>query len=126
MTDSGERLNEDGFAELRERITEGPVLMLNLLGFRPDGGATRYDEYARAVAPLLERAGARIVASGIGSAALIGATGWDAVALVEYPTRGAFLEMISSPEYLEIAHLRTEALERSELHPLDPAQGPVG
>jgi uncharacterized protein (DUF1330 family) len=45
--------------------------------------------------------------------------------MVEYPTRGAFLEMISSPEYLEIAHLRTEALVRSELHPLDPAQAPI-
>ena len=41
--------------------------------------------------------------------------------MVEYPTRRAFLEMVTSPEYLEIAHLRTEALERSELHPLDPA-----
>lgn len=95
--------------------------MLNLLRFAPDGGAERYGEYARAVAPLLERAGGRI----LGSEALIGAQGWDAVALVEYPTRGAFLEMISSPEYLEIAHLRTEALIASELHPLDPAQAPI-
>ena len=30
--------------------------------------------------------------------------------------------MISSPEYLAVVHLRTEALERSELHPLDPAE----
>ena len=42
--------------------------------------------------------------------------------MVEYPTRGAFLEMVSSPEYLEIAHLRTESLERGELHPLDTAE----
>jgi uncharacterized protein (DUF1330 family) len=125
VTDPGERLNERGFAELRERITEGPVVMLNLLRFTPDGGAERYDEYARAVAPLLERAGGRILSSGLGSEALIGPEGWDAVALVEYPTRGAFLEMISSPEYLEIAHLRTEALIASELHPLDPAQAPI-
>jgi uncharacterized protein (DUF1330 family) len=40
--------------------------------------------------------------------------------LVEYPTRQAFLDMVTSPDYLEIAHLRTEALERTELHPLDP------
>lgn len=125
MDEDGERLNERGFAELRDRLTEGPVLMLNLLAFKPDGGAERYGEYAAAVAPLLERAGARIVTSGLGSEALIGGEGWDAVALVEYPTRGAFLEMISSPEYLEIAHLRTEALTRSELHPLDPAQAPI-
>ena len=35
-------------------------------------------------------------------------------------TRRAFLDMIGSPEYIAIAHLRSEALERSELHPLDP------
>ena len=27
--------------------------------------------------------------------------------------------MISSPEYVEIGHLRTEALTRGELHPMD-------
>ena len=50
---------------------------------------------------------------------MIGPSGWDLVALVEYPTRQAFLDMIGSAEYLAIAHLRTEALERAELHPLD-------
>ena len=41
------------------------------------------------------------------------------MALVEYPTRRAFLDMVSWEKYLEIAHRRTEALDRSELHPLD-------
>ncbi len=39
--------------------------------------------------------------------------------LVEYPTRQAFLDMTGSTEYLAIAHLRTEALVKGELHPLD-------
>ena len=39
--------------------------------------------------------------------------------LVEYPTRRAFLEMIQSEAYQAIAHLRTEALARGELHPLE-------
>lgn len=42
--------------------------------------------------------------------------------LVEYPTRQAFLEMIGSAEYQAIGHLRTEALTRGELHPMDPAE----
>ena len=121
MANDGEQLNPIAVTELRERLDEGPVLMLNLLDFKPGGGAERYGEYAQAVAPLLERAGARIVVAGAGSAALLGPSKWDAVAMVEYPTRRAFLDMVTSPEYLEIAHLRTEALERSELHPLDPA-----
>ncbi len=117
----GEDLNPVALSELTARAGEGPVMMLNLLDFKPGGGRERYAEYAAAVAPLLERAGGRIVTAGTGSAALIGPSKWDVVAVVEYPTRQAFLEMVGSPEYAAIAHLRAEALERSELHPLDPA-----
>lgn len=116
-----EQLNPVAIDELRERADEGPVVMLNLLDFKPAGGAERYGEYAAAMAPLLEGVGGRVIYAGAASAAVIGPSKWDVVALVEYPTRGAFLEMISSPEYLAVVHLRTEALERSELHPLDPA-----
>ena len=127
MTDAeapaaAERLNPIEFQELVERGDEGPVVMLNLLDLKPGGGRERYAAYADAVAPLLERAGGRVLFAGEGNAALIGPSKWDLVALVEYPTRRAFVEMISSPEYQAIAHLRTEALERSELHPLDPAE----
>jgi uncharacterized protein (DUF1330 family) len=115
-----ERLNPIEFAELVERADEGPVVMLNLLDFKPDGGAERYLEYAEAIEPMLERAGARVLFAGQGNPALIGPSKWDLVALVEYPTRRAFLDMIGSAEYQAIAHLRTEALERTELHPLDP------
>jgi uncharacterized protein (DUF1330 family) len=120
-----EQLNRTGFQRLVERMGEGPVLMLNLLAFKPDGGAERYAEYGQAVAPLLERVGGRMVSAGAVDAALIGSSEWDVVAVVEYPTRQAFLDMIGSPEYQAIAHMRTEALERSELHPVDPAEMPA-
>jgi uncharacterized protein (DUF1330 family) len=113
-------LNPTAFEDLRRRSAEGPVLMLNLLDFKPGGGAERYGEYGEAVQPLLDRAGARVLNAGGGSGALIGPSKWDLVVLVEYPTRQAFLDMVTSEEYLAIAHLRTEGLERSELHPLDP------
>jgi uncharacterized protein (DUF1330 family) len=118
-----EPINEDGFAAFSARTGDGtPVVMLNLLAFEPDGGKERYLEYGAAVAPLLEQAGGRIVWAGEPAPALLGETSWDLVALVEYPTRQAFLEMISSPEYRAIAHLRTEALTKGELHPMDPAE----
>jgi|SRR5215207_1547158 len=122
MPDDLERLNPIELGEFAERAGEGPVIMLNLLDFKSDGGLERYREYAEAVAPLLERVGGRLLFAGTGNAALIGPTKWDLVALVEYPSRQAFLDMVSSEDYLAIAHLRTEALERSELHPLDPAE----
>lgn len=114
--------NEEGFADLLGRLGEGPVTMLNLLAFKPDGGRERYLEYGVAVVPLLERAGGRVVFQGAAAPALLGERSWDLVLLVEYPTRQAFLEMIQSPEYQAIAHLRTEALTKGELHPLDPAE----
>jgi uncharacterized protein (DUF1330 family) len=129
MTDApqpaeAEQLNQAGFRQLLERAGEGPVLMLNLLAFKPDGGAQRYAEYGQAMAGLLAGVGGRIVSAGAVDRALIGSKEWDLVAVVEYPTRQAFLDMIGSPEYQAIAHLRTEALERSELHPFDPAEMP--
>ena len=97
------------------------MVMLNLLAFKPEGGRERYEEYGEAVAPLLEKAGGRIVFLGKPAQALLGAGSWDLVALVEYPSRQAFLDMIGSAEYEAIGHLRTEALVRGELHPMDPA-----
>ena len=121
-TPEPERLNQEGFAAFSARAGEdAPVTMLNLLRFKPDGGEERYAEYGAAVAPLLERAGARVVFLGEAAQPLLGEGSWDSVLLVEYPTRQAFLDMISSPEYQAIGHLRTEALEHGELYPLSAA-----
>jgi uncharacterized protein (DUF1330 family) len=62
-------------------------------------------------------------ATPLGEAALplLGDGRWDSVLLVECPTRQAFLEMIASAEYQAIGHLRTTALEQSELHPMSAA-----
>lgn len=117
-----EPLNQKGFAAFMGRGgEEAPVVMLNLLAFKHEGGRERYEEYGAAVAPLLEKVGGRIVFLGEPAQALLGEGSWDLVALVEYPSRQAFLDMIGSAEYEAIAHVRTEALVRSELHPMDPA-----
>jgi uncharacterized protein (DUF1330 family) len=126
MTDpiEAEPLNPEAFAPFLERSRaddDGPVVMLNLIALQPDGGLERYGLYGEAVAPILERIGGRLLFSGAGGAALIGAEQeWDLVLLVEYPSRAAFLGMIGSPEYQAIAHLRTEAITASELRPLEP------
>ena len=121
-----EELNPEAFAAFLERSRsddDGPVVMLNLLAMKPDGGFARYMEYGAAVAPILERIGGERLFTGTGSGALIGAGDheWDLVVLVRYPSRAAFLEMIGSPDYQAIAHLRTEALAASERHPLEAA-----
>jgi uncharacterized protein (DUF1330 family) len=120
-----DRLSQAGLADFAPRAdaAASPVVMLNLLAFEPGAGRERYAEYGEAVAPLLEEAGGRVLFAGDAAPPLIGEAGWDMVLLVEYPTRRAFLEMTGSEAYLEIAHLRTEGLERAELHPLGPAPG---
>ncbi|HEY5977458.1 MAG TPA: DUF1330 domain-containing protein [Solirubrobacterales bacterium] len=120
-----ERLNQEGFEAFGGRAGDGkPVVMLNLLRFKPDGGAERYAEYGAAVTPMVEAAGGRVVFAGAPATALLGEESWDMVALVEYPTRQAFLDMIASDAYRAVGHLRTEALLDGELHPIDPAELP--
>src|SRR4051794_31335493 len=117
-----ERPNPEGFAAFAGRADDGtPVVMLNLLAFRSEGGRERYEEYGAAVAPLLEKAGGKIIWFGTPAAPLLGDGAWDLVVLVEYPTRQAFLDMVGSEEYRTIEHLRSEALVKGELHPMDAA-----
>lgn len=116
-----ERLNPEAFASFAERAGDGPVVMLNLLAFEPEGGEERYGQYAEATAPLLAGVGGRILGAYRPAETLIGGEEWDVVVLVEYPTRQAFLDMISSASYQAIMHLRTEGLVRAGLVPMDPA-----
>jgi uncharacterized protein (DUF1330 family) len=109
----------EAMAAFADRASEGPVYMLNLLEFLPDGGAERYAEYGTAVAPILERAGGKPVFAGRPAEPLIGEGSWDIVLVVSYPTRQAFIDMVSSPDYQEIEHLRSESLRRSELRAMD-------
>ncbi len=89
---------------------DGPVVMVNLLKFKPDGGAAEYAKYGAAVAPILKKIGARILFSGQARVCLIGNGDWDAVALVEYPNKMALVKMAQSPEYQAIHHHREAGL----------------
>ena len=47
----------DQVAAIRDMAIDGPVTMLNLLRFNPDGGAEAYARYGAAAAPFLEMSG---------------------------------------------------------------------
>ena len=97
-----------------------PVTMLNLLRFHPDGGRERYHQYLEMAGPIVSRYGAEIVFVGDGLTALAAETGqsWDAVALVRYPTRRTFADMISDPAYAVADPVRKSALVEAVLQPL--------
>jgi uncharacterized protein (DUF1330 family) len=115
------------FARLATADDDGPIVMLNLLRFRPQAGgidaedaitgAEAYGRYGVAVQRHLERVGGRVVLVAAPEQAVIAPEGeeWDLVILAEYPSRRAFLEMTTDPGYLEIHAHRAAALADSRL-----------
>lgn len=88
----------------------GPVVMVNLMRFRErsaDGDGSGWDaylRYSRLTMPLIKARGGTIVWAGRAEAVALGdpaADRWDYVALVRYPSRAAFLDMMASPDYAE-------------------------
>lgn len=114
MTDSYINPSPESIAALRELELDGPVVMLNLLRFRPDGGAEEYAAYGAAALPFLGRVGATVRYLGDGAATVIGPDVWDEVVLVEYPSVQAFFDMTGDPEYPW--ELRAGALVDSRLY----------
>jgi uncharacterized protein (DUF1330 family) len=102
----------------------GPVVMLNLLRFKGDGGRESYAAYSRALVEggHLARVGGELVYAGDGSTALVAEDGqaWDAVLVVRYPSRAAFCQMVADPDYQQVTHFRTEALEEAVLQATTP------
>ncbi len=87
-----------------------PVVMVNLLKFKPNGGADEYAKYVSSVRPLLQRLGAKILFSSQAAACLIGNADWDAIGLVEYPTPATLVQMATSQDYQAISHHREAGL----------------
>jgi uncharacterized protein (DUF1330 family) len=66
---------------------------------------------------MVEDRGGKVLWMGRADQRLIGdpAEGWDSVALVEYPSRKAFIDMVSAPEYESAHEHRESGLERTVL-----------
>jgi len=69
----------------------GPVVMLNLLKYRP-GGERSYHSYSAALEEYLPSIGAEVLYVGNCSTTLVAPAtwDWDAVLIVRYPSRQAF------------------------------------
>ena len=100
-----DHLNIDALSALAD---DAPVVMLNLMRFRDrslDGKGSGWDAYLRYSAlaiKLIKARGGTIAWTGTAEAVALGvAEGnrWDYVALVRYPSRAAFIDMMTSPEY---------------------------
>ena len=116
--------NKDQFIAFATAEREGEVVMLNLLKFKKkadsgDGtGSDAYARYGAQVSKMVEDRGGRMVWLGKAEQVLIGdidSDAWDAVALVAYPSRQAFIEMATSPAYNESHKHREDGLENTVL-----------
>ncbi len=110
---------------------EGPIVMVNLLKFRakaqyaPDRaeasenltGREAYLRYGMVAQKCVMEAGGSIVWGGNQKLVVVGddADTWDQVICVRYPSRTAFVAMISRPDYLAASYHRDAALERTSL-----------
>jgi uncharacterized protein (DUF1330 family) len=107
--------------ELMKGPADTPVVMVNLLTFKKqatddhegESGGAAYLQYAERMRKIVEAAGGRFIWSGRVDSVVIGSSDerFDIVALVEYPSRAAFLEIATSPEVAKIGVHRAAGLE---------------
>ncbi|PHR19529.1 MAG: DUF1330 domain-containing protein [Sphingopyxis sp.] len=117
-----------------------PIQMLNLLRFHesahyPDdhpnagkgwSGARAYREYGKTSGPIFERVGGTIIWRGQMECMVIGPDDkqWDSAFIARYPTSGAFMEMVTDPEYQKAVVNRQAAVLTSRLIRFGEIDGP--
>lgn len=131
MTDHHVDPERAAFDAFKALPRDAPVEMLNLVRFRPFAaypvdhpsaalglsGAEAYAAYGRDSDPIFTRVGGRVIWRGRMETMLIGPTAehWDALFVAAYPSAGAFLAMVTDPDYrIAVVH-RQAAVETSRL-----------
>ena len=115
--------NEEQMAGFLEGDTETPIKMVNLLKFKDkadykDGrqtnlsGKEAYQIYADEVKGHLEKVGGQSIFFGEVERLMLGEVEelWDWVAIAEYPSRKAMLEMVMDSEYQKSEEHRSAGL----------------
>ncbi len=110
--------NADQFKALKHNPSNEPVVMLNLLKFKPDGFPT-YIQYMQESNKYVEGIGGKMIFLGKPNELLNGSETWDLMMLVQYPSRAKFLEMANNPDYIKVHELREKAVERAVLYAMD-------
>jgi uncharacterized protein (DUF1330 family) len=116
---------------MMEKGPDGPIVMVNLLKYRaratyePDraeasenlSGREAYRRYGMTALRCVGEAGGGVVWMGPQALVFIGGAEqeWDDVVCVRYPSRQAFLQMVSRPDYLAATPHRDAGLERTAL-----------
>ena len=123
--------------EIKTAPSASPFDMVNLLKYRPmalnesaientEGrtGRDAYNEYGKTVLPKIIELGGCLVYRGVCDHLFVGdeSQNYDEVIIVRYPSRKAYIDMFSSPEYQSAIMHRKAGLEFRVLHECTPAQ----
>jgi uncharacterized protein (DUF1330 family) len=117
-----------GLRALAQSMIEGPVVVVDMVTFRP-GGEQHYDKYDAMGEVKLTELGGQIIfrgqramievldqikaGTGDAAAAELNATKWDRVTVRKYPTKEAVLELGASAEYRAALGHRIRGVEKS-------------
>ncbi len=101
-----------------------PFVLVQLLRFTA-GGRDKYLQYSATAQPILRALGAQVLYAGQCVKPLVGGEGqaWDAVVVVRYPSRSAYVQMLGDPGFRAIADLRRAALREAVYLPMDDWPG---
>ena len=125
---NGLEITKEQIERLGRLPDKKPVIMANLCKFRvasSDGegtGRDAYFRYSRRVISLLKKRGGTILWAGNTETVALGLPqdgDLDFIVLVKYPTRAAFIDMMTSPEYAECNMHRLNGLARHTIIAID-------
>jgi uncharacterized protein (DUF1330 family) len=112
--------------QLSQQLDDSPVIMLNLLRFRPRGDATIYSMYGKEAAPEVEKVGSFIGYYGKVVTGLDPALGfddsYDAVVMPVYHRRGSYLALQRSSIYQLVIPYRCAGTSRRTLYVLSDGE----
>lgn len=112
--------------QLSAQADDTPVIMLNLLRFRPRGDATIYSMYGKEAAPEVEKVGSFIGYYGAVITDLDPALGfdasYDAVVMPVYHRRGSYLALQKSSVYQLVIPYRSAGTSRRTLYVLSDGE----
>ena len=120
--------NAAQFEALMKSGLDGPIDMLNLLKFKDraeyeDGretdlsGREAYMLYGEKMQPFVESNGGKMLYGGAAQLLMIGDDDleWDMVAIMQYPSKAAFVKIATSPDVAEFGVHRTAGLDHQLL-----------
>ena len=130
----------ESFDAFKALPRDEPINMLNLLRFHEHAqyaeghpnaafdwsGLRAYEEYGKTSGPIFKRVGGTIIWRGEMEAMVIGPDDkhWDSAFIARYPNSGAFMEMVTDPEYRKAVFNRQAAVLTSRLIRFGEIDGP--